>query len=68
MSYAAMATARQVWVLVDGAHKEEAFLNSLRPGGVTPLARIARSRRQTRVFTDIPSEPTTPPPAAKKTY
>jgi 6-phosphogluconolactonase len=61
MSYAAIAMARQVWVLVDGANKEEALLNALRPGGMTPLARIARSRRQTRVFTDIPSEPTMQP-------
>jgi 6-phosphogluconolactonase len=67
MSYAAMAAARQVWVLVDGAHKEEALLNSLRPGGGTPLARIARSRRQVRIFTDIVTEPSTQPPVAKKT-
>ena len=67
MSYAALAIAREVWVLVDGAHKEEAFLKSLRPAGGTPLAHIAQSRRQTRIFTDIPTEPSTQPPAAKKT-
>ncbi len=67
MSYAAIATARQVWVLVDGAHKEEALLNSLRAGGRTPLARIARSRRQIRIFTDIVTEPSSRPPAGKKT-
>ena len=61
MSYAAIATARQIWVLVDGANKEEALLNSLRPVGMTPLARIAQSRRQTRVFTDIRAGPATPP-------
>jgi len=59
LSYAAIAAARQVWVLIAGAGKEEVFLQSLRPGGKTPLAHIMQSRRQTRIFTDIAADPST---------
>lgn len=53
LTYAAIAAARQVWVLASGAAKEDAFRASSRPDGNTPLARVLRSRQDTRVFTDI---------------
>jgi 6-phosphogluconolactonase len=53
LSYAAIAAARQVWVLVSGAGKETALRESLRPGGQTPLARVLRSRSRTKLFCDI---------------
>lgn len=56
LSYAAIAAATQVWVLVSGAGKEEALRKSLRPDGKTPLGRIVESRSQTRIFTDIAME------------
>jgi 6-phosphogluconolactonase len=53
MSYAAIAAANQVWVLISGPGKEEAFAESLRPGSKTPLGRILQLRNHTRIFTDI---------------
>jgi 6-phosphogluconolactonase len=53
LSYAAIAAAKQVWVLISGAGKEAALAESLRPGGRTPLARVMRSRSQTKLFSDI---------------
>ena len=55
MSYAAIAAAKQVWVLVSGAGKEAAFRESLKPDGQTPLARVMRSRSRTTIFSDIPA-------------
>jgi 6-phosphogluconolactonase len=66
LSYAAIAAARQVWVLVAGAGKEEVFLQSLRPDGKTPLAHIVQSRRQTRIFTDIAAKPSAPLPEGRE--
>ena len=53
LSYAAIAAARQVWVLVSGPGKEAVFRESLTPNAMTPLARVLRSRARTRIFTDI---------------
>ena len=53
LSYAAIAAAKQVWVLVSGAGKEAALRESLRPGGQTPLARVIQSRSRTRIFSGI---------------
>jgi 6-phosphogluconolactonase len=53
MSYAAIAAAREAWILISGAGKEEALRESLRPNAKTPLARILRLRGRTRIFTDI---------------
>ena len=53
LSYAAIAAAKQVWVLVSGAGKEAALVESLRPGGRTPLARVMQSRSQTKLFSDF---------------
>jgi 6-phosphogluconolactonase len=53
LSYATIAAAKQVWVLVSGAGKEAALRESLRPEGTTPLARVLRSRQFTKIFTDV---------------
>jgi len=53
LSYAAIAAAIEVWVLISGPGKEEALRESLRPGGKTPLARVLQLRSRTRIFTDI---------------
>jgi len=53
LGYAALAAARQVWVLVSGAGKEAALHESLRTNGCTPLARVAKFRTQTGIFSDF---------------
>jgi len=53
LGYAAIAAARQVWVLASGAGKQTALRGSLSPTGQTPLARVLRIRHQTKIFTDI---------------
>jgi 6-phosphogluconolactonase len=57
LTYAAIAAARAVWVLVSGAGKAAALAESLRPDGATPLARVLRAQPATRVFTDQPAPP-----------
>lgn len=53
LGYAAIAAARQVWVLASGAGKEAALRDSLQPGGKTPLGQVLEMRVATKVFTDI---------------
>ena len=53
LDYSTIAAANQVWVLASGPGKENALRDSLAPGGRTPLARVLRLRRHTRIFTDI---------------
>jgi 6-phosphogluconolactonase len=53
LNYAAIAAAKQVWVLVSGAGKEAVLRESLRPGGQTPLARVIQSRSRTKIFSGI---------------
>jgi 6-phosphogluconolactonase len=53
LSYAAIATAREVWVLASGAGKETALRESLFPNGKTPLAQVIQSRQQTKIFSDF---------------
>jgi 6-phosphogluconolactonase len=65
LSYAAIAAAVEVWVLISGAGKEEAFRQSLRVEGKTPLARILRLRRHTRIFTDLAPDPPAHPPVGR---
>jgi 6-phosphogluconolactonase len=57
LSYAAIAAAKEVWVMVTGAGKQEAFLESLQPGGKTPLARVLQSRVRTRIFAEMELNP-----------
>ena len=53
LSYWAIANARQVWALVSGAGKAEALRATLQPDGATPLARVIRLRKVTKIFSDL---------------
>lgn len=53
VTYPVLAAAKQVWVLVTGEGKTEAFRESLRPDGKTPFARVLQSRAETRIYSDI---------------
>lgn len=53
LGYGALAVAREIWVLASGAGKEAALRESLTLTGSTPLAKLLRSRKHTRIFTDI---------------
>jgi 6-phosphogluconolactonase len=53
LTFAALAAAREIWVLASGTGKEAALAESLRPGGTTPLARVLRENPNVRIFTDI---------------
>jgi len=52
LSYAAIAAAKNVWVLASGAGKETALRESLSPSEKTPLAKVIQSRPQTKIFSD----------------
>jgi 6-phosphogluconolactonase len=54
LTYAAIASAKNVWVLASGAGKEAALRESLLPDGKTPLAKVIHSRTQTKIFADFP--------------
>ncbi len=54
LTYAALAAARAVWVVVSGPGKAAALAESLRPDGTTPLARVLRAQPAARIFTDLP--------------
>jgi 6-phosphogluconolactonase len=53
LSYPAIATAKNVWVLASGAGKEAALRDSLNFTEKTPLARVVQSRSHTRIFSGI---------------
>jgi 6-phosphogluconolactonase len=53
LSYAALAAAKDVWVLASGAGKQAALKESLAVKGNTPLARVLDSRTKSTVYTDI---------------
>jgi 6-phosphogluconolactonase len=55
IGYAALAAARQVWVLVSGAGKETALRESFSLGGRTPLARLLKMRHETAIFSGVRS-------------
>ncbi len=54
LSLAAIAAARQVWVLASGTGKTPALQASLAPNGNTPLARVIKVRSASRIYTDLP--------------
>lgn len=56
LSYAAIAVARQVWVLISGAGKAKALRESLSISGKTPLARVIELRQKTAIFSQIEAE------------
>jgi 6-phosphogluconolactonase len=49
----AITAARAVWVLVSGEGKEAALKKSLNAEGQTPLGRVLRIRRHTKIFVDM---------------
>jgi 6-phosphogluconolactonase len=53
LSYAALAAAREVWVLVSGQGKHRALKDSLLEGARTPLGRVLDLRDNTLVFSDV---------------
>ena len=53
LSYAAVAAARQVWVLISGAGKELALRASLGSEAKTPLGRVFQMRQKTLIFSQI---------------
>jgi 6-phosphogluconolactonase len=53
LSYAAIAAAKNVWVLASGAGKQTALRDSLLPDGKTPLANVIHSRPHTKIFADF---------------
>ncbi len=55
--YPAIAAARQVWVLASGGGKEKALRESLEANGRTPLARVLKLRRLTRIYSDMTKLP-----------
>ncbi len=53
LGYDALIAARNVVVLASGAGKEAALKESLSPDGGTPMARVLRNRKDTRILTDV---------------
>jgi 6-phosphogluconolactonase len=53
LNYAAIAAAREVWVLVSGPGKEAALRESLISKGRTPLARVTQFWTRTKIFSDF---------------
>ena len=53
LGYAAMAAARQVWVLVSGRGKKTVLHESLFCKNRMPLARVTQFRTQTKIFSDF---------------
>lgn len=51
LGYGPLAAARAVWVLASGSGKTEALRRSLQ-GDPTPLGRLVKMRRSTRILTD----------------
>jgi len=54
LGYAALAAARQVWVLVSGTGKEAVLREIFKKNYNAPLARVAQFRTHTKIFSDFP--------------
>jgi 6-phosphogluconolactonase len=52
LGFAALAAARDVWVLISSAGKEAALRESIAPNGQTPLSRVLKMRKNTSIITD----------------
>jgi len=50
LSYPMIGAARNVWVLITGAGKADALQESLKMGGKTPLARVLRDRKGSKLI------------------
>ena len=55
VNYGLIEAARDVWVLVSGAGKHDAFLRALDGDEGIPLGRILKMRALTRIFSDVDS-------------
>jgi 6-phosphogluconolactonase len=53
LSYKMIFTAKNIWILVSGAGKENAFRESIAPNGQTPMAQVIQARKNTRIFSDL---------------
>jgi 6-phosphogluconolactonase len=59
LSFAVIGAAKEVWVLISGAGKEDAFRKSLdmsRKVPLTPLGRVVQMRQKTLIFSQIEAE------------
>lgn len=53
LTYAAIAAAKNVWMLASGQGKEDALRQSLQPNAKTPFGRVLQSRARTIIYSDI---------------
>ena len=53
LSHRAVAAAKEVWVLVSGEGKEEAFRRALAGDKAIPLGRVLNERTDTLIFSDL---------------
>jgi len=53
LSYAAIAAAKNVWMLASGEGKQDALHQSLQVDSATPFGRVIQSRAHTLIYTDI---------------
>lgn len=53
LSYAAIAAAKNIWVLASGAGKESALRESLSISGKTPLAKVLQLCSHAKIYADI---------------
>jgi len=53
LSYATIATAKNVWMLASGDGKEKALRRSLQVAPTTPFGRLLQLRAQTMIYSDI---------------
>jgi 6-phosphogluconolactonase len=56
IGYPALGAARRIWVLAPGKAKESALRHSISADAVTPLGRVIRLRKNTRILTDTSLE------------
>jgi 6-phosphogluconolactonase len=53
LSYKMIFAAKNIWILVSGAGKENAFRESIADNGQTPMAQVVQARKNTRIFSDL---------------
>jgi 6-phosphogluconolactonase len=53
LTYAALAAAKNVWVLASGAGKRDALQKSLAEAPATPLGRVLQMRAHTVIYSDV---------------
>ena len=53
LGYQTIIAAREAWVLVSAAGKENALRQSFQPAATTPLGFVIHNRQSTRIFSDV---------------